>query len=87
MDKNEKEAFKLSIKLLENLIMLKDYKSKEEIVYLVNNMVANVESNNEYPKVIKDAYALLQRNIEVLEFVDILELKAILLDEMKDSKK
>lgn len=87
MDKNEKEAFKLSIKLLENLIMLKDYKSKEEITFLVNNMVANVEANAEYPKVIKDAYNLLARNIEVLEFADILELKSILLEEMKDSKK
>ena len=86
MDKNEKEAFKLSIKLLENLIMLKDFKSKEEIVYLVNNMVANAEANAEYPQVIKDAYNLLARNIEVLEFADILELKAILIEELKDTK-
>ena len=86
MDKNEKEAFKLSIKLLENLIMLKDYRSKEEIVFLVDSMVANVEANPEYPKVVKDAYQLLARNIEVLEFVDILELKSILLEEQKDNK-
>ena len=66
--------------------MLKDFKSKEEIVYLVNNMVANAEANAEYPQVIKDAYNLLARNIEVLEFADILELKAILIEELKDTK-
>jgi len=73
------ETYKLSVRLLENLLMLRNFENKREIENLAQIMLSNV-INSDYPEIIKEAYTLLVHNIEMMTFEEMMNLKTQLIN-------
>lgn len=68
------ETYRLSVRLLENLLMLRKFETKQEIENLAQIMLSNV-INGEYPEIIKEAYTLLVHNIELMTYDEMMSFK------------
>lgn len=79
MMESSMETYKLSVRLLENLLMLRSFENKREIENLAQIMLSNV-INSDYPEIIKEAYTLLVHNIEMMTFEEMMNLKTQLIN-------
>lgn len=73
------ETYKLSVRLLENLLMIRKFEDKKEIQNLAQIMLSNV-INSDYPEIIKEAYTLLIHNIDMMSFEEMMNLKTQLIN-------
>ena len=73
------ETYKLSVRLLENLLMIRKFENKKEIQNLAQIMLSNV-INSDYPEIIKEAYTLLIHNIDMMSFEEMMSLKTQLIN-------
>ena len=79
MMESSMETYKLSVRLLENLLMLRNFENKREIENLAQIMLSNV-INSDYPEIIKEAYTLLVHNIDMMTFEEMMNLKTQLIN-------
>ncbi len=81
MEKNiSMEAMDLSFKILETILVLKDYKTKEEVLKVATVMRGVALESEEYPKVVKDAYIEAYNKLDGLTFEEMMEIKDIIED-------
>lgn len=74
------EAMDLSFKILETILILKDYKTKAEVLKVANVMRGVALNSDEYPKTIKDAYIEAYKKLDGLTFEEMMEIKEIIED-------
>ena len=74
------ESIDLSFKILETILILKDYKSKEEVLKVAHVMRGVALDSEEYPKVVKDAYIEAYKKLEGLSYEEMMEIKDIIED-------
>ena len=55
MEKVSVEAMELSFKVLETILVYKEYKSKEEVMKVAETMKNVALENSKYPKTVKEA--------------------------------
>ncbi len=81
MDNNiNMEAMDLSFKILETILILKDYKNKQEILKVADVMRNVALNSDEYPKVVKDAYIEAYKKLDGLSYEEMMEIKDIIED-------
>lgn len=84
MEKVSVEAMELSFKVLETILVYKDYKSKEEVVKVAETMKNIALANARYPKTVKEAYVEACSKISDLPFSDMMEIKEIITSDDED---
>lgn len=67
-----------SFKILEEILMLKKYKTKEEVVEVAEIMQRIANSNKTYSQNIKDSYKEAYRKLKTLSFEEMNEIIGIL---------
>ena len=78
MENISMEAMDLSFKILETVLVLKDYKSKEEVLKVAGVMRGVALDSEEYPKTVKDAYVEAYKKLEGLSYEEMMEIKEII---------
>ncbi len=78
MEKLSVEAMELSFKVLETILVFKDYTSKEEVMKVAETMKEIALKNSKYPKTVKDAYVEACSKLKDLPFDDMMEIKEII---------
>ena len=78
MENISMEAMDLSFKILETVLILKDYKSKEEVLKVIGVMRGVALEAEEYPKTVKDAYIEAYKKLEGLSYEEMMEIKEII---------
>ena len=76
---SKKEALRLSKRLLENILATQDIESKDELLDFAQTLYEYAMINEEN-KLIKEAYAMLVQNIELMSMEEIAQVKADLLN-------
>ena len=67
-----------SFKILEEILMLKKYKNKEEVIALAESMVKVAEKNNKCSQPVKDSYREALNKLNTLSFDEMNEIIGIL---------
>ncbi len=67
-----------SFKILEEVLMLKKYKNKEEVIEVAETMQRIATSNKNYSQNVKDSYKEAYRNLKTLSFDEMNEIISIL---------
>lgn len=75
---NSTKVADYSFKILEEILMLKKYNSKLEIVAVAESMVKIVEANKNYSQNIKDSYKEALRKLRTLSYDEMNEIIGIL---------
>ena len=78
MEKVSVEAMELSFKVLETILVYKEYKSKEEVMKVAETMKNVALENSKYPKTVKEAYIEAYSKLKELPFDDMMEIKEII---------
>ena len=81
MQKTSVEAMELSFKILETVLVLKEYKSKEEVLKVADLMRKIALESEEYPKTVKDAYIEAYKKLDGLNFDEMMEIKSIIVED------
>ena len=76
---SKKETLRLSKRLLENILATQDFESKEELSDFAQTLYEYAMINEEND-LIKEAYAMLVQNIELMSKEEIAQVKADLLN-------
>ena len=84
MDKVSVEAMELSFKVLETILVYKDYTSKEEVLKVAETMKNIALENSKYPKTVKEAYIEACSKLSDLPFDDMMEIKEIITSDDED---
>lgn len=77
LTKNDPKVIETSYNVLEKIITLVDFKTKEELLRLADITVKKVEEGD-YPELIKLAYADAKHKIELLSLDQLNEIKNII---------
>ncbi len=67
-----------SFKILEEVLMLKKYKNKEEVIEVAETMQRIATSNKNYSQNVKDSYKEAYRKLKTLSFDEMNEIISIL---------
>ncbi len=67
-----------SFKILEEILMLKKYKNKEEVIEVAETMQRIATSNKNYSQNVKDSYKEACRKLKTLSFDEMNEIISIL---------
>ena len=67
-----------SFKILEEVLMLKKYKNKEEVIEVAETMQRIATSNKNYSQNVKDSYKEAYRKLKTLSFDEMNEINSIL---------
>ncbi|MBR4002559.1 MAG: hypothetical protein IKI95_00630 [Clostridia bacterium] len=67
-----------SFKILEEILMLKKYKNKEEVIALAESMVKVAEKNTKCSQPVKDSYREALNKLNTLSFDEMNEIIGIL---------
>jgi hypothetical protein len=76
---NNKEIIDLSFKIVETLVAVKEFKSKDEALKMINSMCNVANSSSDYPDTIKMAYKEAVKKVEYLSFDELCELRDLVL--------
>ena len=81
MQKASVEAMELSFKILETVLILKEYKTKDEVIKVIDTMRKVASESEEYPKTVKDAYEEAYKKLDGLTFDEMMEIKSIITED------
>ena len=81
MQNTNVEAMELSFKILETVLVLKDYKSKAEVLKVAEVMRKVALDSAEYPKTVKEAYIEAYKKLDGLTFDEMMEIKSIIVED------
>lgn len=73
------EVIKLSNNLLECLLLLNDWKSKDEIENMAEQLKLSALGNEEFDSVIKDAHILMAKTVLLMKFEELVDVRKKLL--------
>lgn len=78
--KDQVKIFELSFNIMEQILMIKDFTSKEEIMAVAQKAMEIVEKNESADDIIKKSYEEAVKKLESLSFEEMKEIKDIISD-------